>query len=440
MEKFWIVFRREYIERVKKKSFILITILSPLLMIAIIVVPMFMGMGLRDTSTKNVVVIDQTGKYLETIIEEGKDNSEGFVFSDGSGTIDHYRTNPNKDVYAVVLIHEDLLKNPRGITIFSHTSIPSRLQEELTQILKTELRSEKIASYDIPNLDKILDDTKVALNISTVLWSSDGEEKQSSTLIATIIGQVFNFTIFFFVTIYGSMVMNSITEEKKNRIVEIISSSVKPTTLLSAKITAIGALGLTQVIIWIVFLSIAFLALQGIFLSSMTFDLNQLQANIISTGDFSASDVQAIIKPLMSFNFTGIFIAFVFYFVCAYVSFASIFAALGAAVDSDEDVQQFVGPIMLLMVFGFYAALYSMNNPDGPLAFWGSFIPFLAPFVMMVRLPFDPPIWQLVLSSIIMVATTVFLVWAAAKIFRVGLLMYGKKPTPKEMMRWLKHS
>lgn len=440
MEKFWIVFKREYLQRVKKKSFILITILSPILMIAIIAVPMLMGMGLRDTSEKQVVILDQTGKYLATILEEGKNNSEGFNFTDGSGTLDHYRTNPSDDIYAVVLISEDLLQNPRAITIFSHSSIPSRLQEELTAILKTELRDEKIASYDIPNLDRILEDTKVALNISTVQWSSDGQEKQSSTLLATIIGQVFNFSIFFFVTIYGSMVMNSVTEEKKNRIVEIIASSVKPTTLLSAKITAIGVLGLTQVLIWVVFLVVAFLIAQGVFLNSVTLDLSQLQANMISSGDFSAADVREMIEPLMSFNYTGIFFAFVFYFICAYVSYASIFAAFGAAVDSDEDVQQFTGPIMIFMVFGFYGALYSMDNPDGPLALWGSFIPFVAPFVMMVRLPFDPPIWQILLSSVIMIATTVLLVWAAAKIFRVGLLMYGKKPTFKEMMRWLKFS
>ncbi len=439
MEKFWIVFKREYIERVKKKSFVLITILSPILMIAIIVVPMLLGLGLRDTSEKQVVILDQTGKYFKTIASEGADNADGFVFKDANASLEEYRNSPD-DIYAVVLINNDLLDNPDAITIFSHTSIPNRLRDELSRILKAKLRSEKIASYNIPNLDKILEDTNVALNISSVQWFNDGKEKQSSTLLATVVGQVFNFSIFFFVTIYGSMVMSSVTEEKKNRIVEIISSSVKPTTLLSAKIMAIGALGLTQVLIWGIFLIVAFVVLQGVFLSSITLNLSQLQTNVISTGNFDATDVQGIIEPMMSFNFTGILFAFVFYFICAYVSYASIFAALGAATDSDEDVQQFIGPVMIFMVFGFYGALYSMDNPDGPLTLWGSFIPFLAPFVMMVRLPFDPPLWQLALSCLITAVSTAFLVWAAARIFRTGLLMYGKKPTLKELLKWLRYN
>ncbi|MBR8769196.1 putative protein YhaP [Porphyromonas levii] len=435
MNKFWIVMQREYNVKVKKKSFVLLTIFTPLIFILIIAIPLFLGMNAKDTSEKKVMVIDQTGKYMSYLQDNPK---EGIKFVKSDMEISEARKNKSEDIYAYVLITEDLLENPKGITIFSHSTIPPTLQTTINDDLQPALRKEKIASYDIPNLEQIIDDTKVNLSISEVQWSKDGEEQAASSTVAMIIGQAFNIMLFFFVITYGSMVMTSVQEEKKNRIVEIIASSVKPTTLLFAKMVAVALVGLTQLGIWIILGAIGFFVMQAVFLSNVTIDMDQLTQNAMTSG-VDAEFIQDVLMPLTSFDFAGMIWAFVFFFICAYLSFASIYAAMGAAFDSDEDIQQMSLPITLLFMFAFYAALHSAENPNGPLALWGSFIPFVAPNVMMVRLPFAPPVWQIVLSAVVMVATTVFFVWAAAKVFRVGLLMYGKKPSFKELVKWVKY-
>lgn len=437
MNKFWIVFRREYLVKVRKRSFILVTILTPLLMVALIAIPLILAMTAKDTSEKKVVVMDHTGKYFDVIAENPR---EGYLFSQSDEqSISEIRTNPHPDIYAYVVITEDLIQNPRALTIYSHSAIAPSLERYLQDVLPDALRDEKIASYDIPGLDKIIEETRVSINISTVQWSDEGEEKETSTTLAMIVGQIFNFAVFFFVLMYGSMVMMSVVEEKKNRIVEIIASSVKPTTLMTAKIAAIGCVGLTQVLIWAALLVISFLVLQSVAFSAMTLNMNEL-VTIAQASEADPEMIQELLIPLANFNFGGIIFAFIFYFILAYISFASLYAALGAAMDSDEDVQQFSAPISMFMVFGFYAALYSAENPNGPLALICSFLPFVAPGVMMVRIPFDPPTWQILLSGTIMILTTALLVWISGKVFKVGLLMYGKKPTLKEMFRWIRFS
>ncbi|MDO5036532.1 MAG: ABC transporter permease [Porphyromonas sp.] len=437
MNKFWIVFKKEYLIKVRKRSFIIATILVPILMMALVMVPLLLSMTARDTSEKKVMVVDHTGKYFDTIASE---SSDGFVFVDDNNlNVAEIRKSPNDDYYAYVVITDDLLENPRALTIYSHKAITPALEKHIYDVLPEQLRTEKIASYDIPELNQIIEDTKVNITISTVQWSSSGDEKETSTTVAMVIGQIFNFAIFLFVIMYGSMVMTSVKEEKQSRIVEIIASSVKPTTLLSAKIAGIGCVGLTQVLIWGVLLVGLFLGLQGVFLNSATFDFNQL-ASTAQASDVDPELIQDLLIPLANFNFGKLFFAFIFYFICGYISYASLFAALGAATDSDEDLQQVSAPISLFMVFGFYVALYSVENPNGPLPLVCSFLPFVAPGVMMVRLPFDPPTIQVVLSAVIMIVTTVLLVWMSAKVFRVGLLMYGKKPKLKEMIRWIRFS
>ncbi|MDN4754755.1 ABC transporter permease [Porphyromonadaceae bacterium W3.11] len=437
MNKFWIVLRKEYLSKVNKKSFVIITFLTPLLIIAITLVPMLLGMSARDNSEKTVMVIDQTNKYFDNIASQK--SKDGFKFVKGDADIAQLRDKKDDNYYAYVMISDDLLVNPKAITIYSHSSIVPTLGYHISEALEPALRKEKIDSYGIPGLEKIIDDTKVSINVSSVQWSDSGEEKESSAMVAMVIGEIFNILLFMFVITYGSMVMTSVMEEKKSRIVEIIASSVKPTTLLFAKMVAIGLVGVTQVMLWAILLVLAFILSQVFMIGSATLDLQQLSANMSTAGDFDPEMIQEIILPLSNFNFGGMFIAFIFYFICAYLSFASIFAAIGAAMDSDEDVSQMTMPITLFMLFGFYAAFYSADNPFGPLALWGSFIPFIGPNVMMVRLPFDPPVWQIVVSTIMMVVTTLVMVWLAAKIFRVGLLMYGKKPSVKEMIKWVSY-
>lgn len=439
MNKFWIVLRREYLEKVQKKSFLILTLLTPIIMFGVILIPFFLAKSSKDDTEKRVVLIDQTGKYWDTIRNEK--NEDGFRFLPPQKELTAYKAEHNDSLYACVVITEDLLVNPKAITIYTHKKIPYTLQNFLTNALKEQLQDEKIASYNIPDLKDIMQDSRVIIDVSTIQWAEDGKEKEDSAAVGMIIGQIFNFILFFFVLTYGSAVMANVTEEKKNRIVEIIASSVKPTTLMSAKIMAMGLVGITQIFIWSLFLLLGVLFVQGVFIGQVTMNIHELQENLMATGNFQADELHSIIAPVTSFNFTGVILAFLFYFFCSYVTYAAIFASFGAAVDSgNEDVQQYVAPVTLLMTLGFYFSFYSAENPDGHLALWGAYIPLIGPNIMMVRLPFSPPLWQVGLSMLVTFLTMLVMIWCAAKIFRVGLLMYGKKPSVRELAKWIRHS
>ncbi|KGL49632.1 ABC transporter permease [Porphyromonas cangingivalis] len=436
MNKFGIVLKREYLTRVQKKSFLIFTILTPFIFIALMVIPAVIALNSKDTTKKEVIVIDNTSKYQDLFKSD-----DIYTFTKGDKSITEYRKEANEDIYAYVLINDDLLKDPKAISIHSGKQIPRELQDKVERLLLPTLKNERIESFNIPNLKEILQESNVTLNISTIRWEKDGSEQEASAAIASIVGQVFNILIYMFILMYGMMVMQSVREEKKNRIVEIIISSVKPQTLLFGKICAIGLLGFTQMFIWIVIGILGIIGVQFFALGSISFNSAEINQHISQAGMDQATmaEVQSIVNAISGFDFTGLLFAFVFYFIFGYFIYASIFAAAGAAVDNDEDVNQMVTPITLFMLFAFYAGFYSANNPNGPLALWTSFIPFTSPVVMMVRIPYEPPMWQILLSAVILVAGTFALVWVAAKIFRVGILLYGKKPSFKELWQWLRY-
>ena len=246
-----------------------------------------------------------------------------------------------------------------------------------------------------------------------------------------------------FIIIYGAMVMQGVMEEKTNRIIEVMISSVKPFDLMMGKIIGIGFVGLTQVFLWGILTAVLVSGSLFFFGSSASpEDMMTAQMAAQGMGDMAAgsSEISIQVQEIInSINFKMIGICFVLYFIGGYLLYAALFAAIGSALEQQEDTQQFMTPIMLLMAFSLYAGIYSMNNPDGPLAFWCSMVPFTSPIVMMVRLPFDIPVWELALSFALLFATAIFIVWFSAKIYRVGILMYGKKPSIKEMLKWLKY-
>ena len=243
---------------------------------------------------------------------------------------------------------------------------------------------------------------------------------------------------------YGGMVMQSVMEEKTNRIVEVMISSVKPFDLMMGKIIAIGFVGLTQMFLWGILSTVLIsgsLYLFGGGVSSeelMAAQMAVQSGGELATGQTSEMALQ-IQEVLNSINLKAILSCFIVYFVGGYLLYASLYSAIGGSLDQQEDAQQFMTPMIILMVFALYAGMYSMDNPDGPLAFWCSLIPFTSPIVMMVRLPYDVPIWELVLSVVILYVTAIAITWVSARIYRVGILMYGKKPSLKEMLKWLRY-
>lgn len=436
MSKIGLVIKKEYLQRVSKKSFILLTFLTPFLFAALVFVPLWLS-TIKGDEAKQIAILDTTGKYAPLF----KDTEEYTFITEKEATLEKYRTNPDKDIFAFLNITDDLLKNPEAATLYSEKQIPMGLKSTIDKTLSEFLKDEKLASYNTENLKQIIEDSKVNFSIKTIKWDKDGSEKSTSAEVASILGMVLTFIIYMFIIMYGAMVMQGVMEEKTNRIIEVMISSVKPFDLMMGKIIGIGFVGLTQVFLWGILTTIL-VSVSIFFFGGSTSPEEVMNAQMAAQGmnEISAgsSEINLQIQEIInSINFGMIGSCFVLYFIGGYLLYAALFAAIGSALEQQEDSQQFMTPIMLLMVFSLYAGIYSMNNPDGPLAFWCSMIPFTSPIVMMVRLPFDIPIWELLLSFALLFVTAVFIVWFSAKIYRVGILMYGKKPSIKEMIKWV---
>lgn len=441
MSKIGIIIRREYLRRVSKKSFLLVTLLMPFMIAALVFVPLWLS-SIRSNEVKTIAVMDTTGKYASLF-----EDTENFRFINSDKSLEDYRNSESKEIFAFLNITNDLLQNPKGATLYSGKQIPGELSRLVNQTLTKELEEEKLASFNIPNLKEIIDESKINFSVQTIKWSADGSESTSSAMVASILGMVFTLVVYMFIMVYGSMVMQGVMEEKTNRIVELMISSVRPFDLMMGKIIGIAFVGLTQIFLWGVMTSALITGGTVLFGAGGT-DISVIQQGITMSQGMSMQpgmdvavmqEVNEWMGIINSINFVEIGIFFILYFIGGYLLYAAIFAAVGSAVDQQEDTNQFIAPVMVFMVFALYAGIYSMDNPDGPLAFWCSMIPFTSPVVMMVRLPYDVPMWELIVSVVLLFATAMAITWLSAKIYRVGILMYGKKPSIKEMIKWVKY-
>ena len=416
MNKTLIIIQREFMTRVKKKSFILLTILMPFIFAALIFVPLWLA-SIKDSDQKVVKVVDKTQQYVALFKDnttyhfEPAEADNAAFYADGT------------DVEAVIVITGNLVDNPKAVSINSPQPVSNELLSYTREVLNNEVRRAKLKSYNVPQLDKIIDDVQSDFDIKTVIAA----------------GFIFTFLIYLFVMTYGAAVMQSVMEEKTNRIMELMVSSVKPFQLMMGKIIGVALVGFLQLIIW----GVMFAAI--LFICGSIFGASQVPADPMLTAQTAAmqqsmpSETSEILAAIMNLPFAELGIMFVFYFVGGYLLYASFFAAVGASVNAQEDSSQFVMPVVLIMIFGLYAAMYSADNTNGPLAFWASIFPLTSPIVMMVRIPFGVPWWQEVLSLGVLYATTIFFIWLSGKIYRVGILMYGKKPSLKEMAKWIRY-
>lgn len=437
MNKIGLIIKREYLRRVSKKSFLLLTFLTPFLFAALVFVPLWLS-TIKGDDAKQVAIIDKTGKYANLF-----KNTEEYIFvTDQNISIEEYRKKPDKEIFAFLNITDDLLQNPSAATLYSEKQIPLGLKNTIDKTLSNYLKDEKLASYNIENLKQIIEESKINFDVKTIKWDQDGGEKNTSAEVASVLGMVLTLIIYMFILMYGSMVMQGVMEEKTNRIVEVMISSVKPFDLMMGKIIGVGFVGLTQVFLWGILTTVLVAGSLFFFgVSSTPADVmvGSMAQGMPATPEMTNGLSMQVHEIVNSINFGLIGSCFVIYFIGGYLLYSAIFAAIGSALEQQEDSQQFMTPIMLLMVFSLYAGIYSMNNPDGPLAFWCSMIPFTSPIVMMVRLPFDIPFWQLGLSIALLFITAIVIVGFSAKIYRVGILMYGKKPSIKEMIKWIKY-
>ena len=432
MNKTLIIIQREFMTRVKKKSFILLTILMPFIFAALIFVPLWLA-SIKDTDQKVVKVVDKTQQYVglfkdnTTYHFEPAEADNAAFYADGT------------DVEAVIVITGNLVDNPKAVSINSPQPVSNELLSYTREVLNNEVRRAKLKSYNVPQLDKIIDDVQSDFDIKTVIKKEDGHESASDTNIAIAAGFIFTFLIYLFVMTYGAAVMQSVMEEKTNRIMELMVSSVKPFQLMMGKIIGVALVGFLQLIIWgVMFAAILFICVSFFGATELPAD-PMLTAQTAAMQQSMPSETSEILAAIMNLPFAELGIMFMFYFVGGYLLYASFFAAVGASVNAQEDSSQFVMPVVLIMIFGLYAAMYSAENTNGPLAFWASIFPLTSPIVMMVRIPFGVPLWQEVLSLGVLYATTIFFIWLSGKIYRVGILMYGKKPSLKEMAKWIRY-
>jgi len=454
MNKIGLIIEREYLTRVKKKTFIILTILTPILLTALIAVPLLLSF-VKSSEIRNITVLDASGIYFERL-----ESNEQYHFIPAKESFDTYKqkVKDDQDTYACLVISGNLNTDSSAqVSLYSRKQIEMEMKRFVSSQLEKLVRDDKINSYNIPGLNKIIEDSDTGISLNTIKWNENGEEKESSSELAMIIGLICTMVIYIFIFAYGAMVMNGVIEEKSNRIVEIIISSVKPFDLMMGKIIGIALVGLTQVFLWVVLIG----GILGITSIAMKNTVSQEKMQQISmemidqqgihptnTNAMQASELEGlanygidsppnIIEMISNLNLGEIGFWFILYFLGGYLLYASLFAAVGSAIDNQEDSAQFTMPLTIVVLFALYAGMYSASNPNGPLAMWCSMIPFTSPIVMMVRLPFGVPFWQLLVSFGLLVITFMLTTKIASKIYRTGILMYGKKPSYKELWKWL---
>jgi ABC-2 type transport system permease protein len=451
MNKISVIIKREYVTRVRKKSFIIMTILAPVLMAAIFIVPTLVMMN-QSGELKKIAVIEDNSNLFKGVIKNTKDAE--FVYLENVKVEDLKKTFEKSGYYGILYISPELVNTPNAVYLISSKQPPIGLLSYIEAALKKEIERQKLLAYKVENLDEIMKNVETNVSVQTKKLDEFGVEKGTSTGIAMVLAYILGFLMYMLVFIFGAQVMRGVIEEKTSRVVEVIISSVKPIQLMMGKIIGIALVGLTQFLIWIILTaSLAMVIKTTILQKTNITEISQsVPQNLMSGNRQAATTAQASeISPQLaelSKMFDNainqrwglIIICFIFYFITGYLLYASIFAAIGSAVDNETETQQFMLPVTIPILLGLMVAMGTMQNPESSLSFWCSMIPLTSPIVMMARIPFDVPGWQIAVSMVIMVITFGAFVWMAAKVYRTGILMYGKKTSWKEMWKWLRYS
>lgn len=434
MKKIGLIIKREFSTRVRKKSFIILTLLGPILMAAVMFLPAYLAS--LPTDDRVITVLDES---LLLDFEKGKDeirlrylppdkfdfaSAQAFSEAQGDYAFMHIPLSEGGDPDFVA----------RNVRLFRAGDISVSVESYLENTLEKYLQKEKLKATGVD--PEIIARTKTKVNLR-VINTDEGLETENATLIKMGIGYVAAFAIYIFIFLYGSQVMRGVIEEKTSRVIEIMVSSVRPFEMMSGKIIGIGLVAMLQFTIWIGLGSLFYVIAVSLFIDP------QLAANNLpnASANISLPDdgLLSIYSSLQSIDFFGIIASFIFYFIFGYLLYAALFAAVGSAVDKESDSQQFMLPISLPLILGLLVIIRALDNPDGDIAFWFSMIPLTSPLVMMARLPFGVAPWELILSMLILLISFVLLTWFASKIYRIGILMYGKKPTFTELLRWARY-
>lgn len=413
-----LIIKREYVTRVKRKSFIISTILMPVFIVVLMVLPTLVA-TLSGPEDKKVAIVDHTAMLSKAFL-----SNEGMTFEVSDQSVDSLKN--REDLDAILVIPEDVVDRPYNLVMYTNGSVSPQTEMYITQILNGAIEQVKLSRYDIEGLDKIINEVHTDVSLKTIRIDGE-EEKEASSLASYMVGLALVFILYMFIMIYGQMVMTSIIEEKNNRVLELVVSSVKPTNLMLGKIVGIGAVAVTQILIWGVII--------GVFSATVMPSLVEHAAT--ATGDV---DLVQMVSALGDMGYIlGMFGVMTLFLVFGYLFYSAIYAAIGSSVDNIQDASQLQTFALLPIILGMVFSMTVLNDPGSTLAMWLSMVPFTSPMVMMARVPFGIEAWEIVVSLVILALSTLAMIWLSAKIYRVGIFMYGKKPTVKDLIRWARY-
>ena len=412
-----IIISREYLERVKRKSFIISTLLMPILMIGLMLAPALI-MAFSTPDDKTVAVVDRTPEQIGKKLEKEAE----LTFVDAGN--DYKAAMADEDYDAVLVINKDAVSRPDGIRLYSREAASMQAESAISGQLESIIEKERLKAYDIVNLAQIMKELDVDVTLETFRITDGEDASETSSIASYLIGIIMSLMLYTFIMLYGQMVTTSIIDEKSNRVLEIVVSSVSPNALMMGKIVGIGLVAITQILIW------------GILLTGCSFWIMPLVSNAAVAAGDGAIDLGMLGSPWYIAELFGYIALFL---IGGYLFYSSIYAAVGSAVDNIQDASQLLSIAIIPIILGLLLSMQAAQDPSSGLAFWASMIPLTSPMVMMSRIPFGIPGWQILLSLVILYASFVGMVWIAAKIYRVGIFMYGKKPTVVELIRWARY-
>lgn len=436
MNKIGLIIKREYLTRVRKRSFIIMTFLGPILLAALYIVPILLALNSGE-ERRTIAVVDGSHWFEDRFTNN---EEQTFIIVEDQ-PIDSVKEMVNQGAFDMALyIPPTQLNVPSNAILYSKRQVPLNIDTYIREVMKKEIEEQKLLASGVD--PDIVNAVKTDINLSVMRMDDEGNEKETFTEVQFILGIILATLIYFFIINFGGQVMNGVAEEKTNRIIEVIISSIKPFQLMMGKIIGVSLVALTQFVMWVLLtgaIYFGFSAAVGITHPESISSGTVMTQSIDTTDIMSNETIQQVVSIANSIDFGTIILCFVIFFICGYLLYGTLFAAIGSLVDNNTDSQQFTLPVTVPLIVALIASFYIINNPDGQLGLWLSMIPFTSPITMMVRIPFGVPIWQIALSVALLVATFVFMTWFAAKIYRTGILMYGKKLSYKEIFKWLKY-
>ena len=429
---------REFKERVYKKSFIITTLLMPLLMVVISVAPTLI-MVFAKGETKSISVIDNSGIVAPRL--ESNEDVQFVTIPDGDLQTELKKSLESEE-FGLLYIGEDVVKNPNNVQLYTNSSSSMLIEDAITDQIEEIVEAERLKEYNISDLKQILDAIEADISLTT-FRNDNKEQTASSSAASSFIGIILGFVLYFFLVIYGSIVMQSIIEEKNSRILEVLVSTVRPFDMMMGKILGVASVALTQIAIWgVLLIVISAAVIPAVMPDDILAGVEAVKAGADAAALATDVDMEAI-TALASIMDTGyiaqIVVLLLLFMMGGFLLYAAMYAAVGASVDQAQDAQQLTTPIMIPIIFAFILLTMVMNDPNSPVVVWSSMIPFTSPIVMMGRIPSGIPTWEIVTSLVLLYATFIVMVWLAGKIYRVGIFMHGKKPTFKELYKWLKY-